>query len=93
MSLQPDVLWAGGVTELVKICTLASTYEVEVVPHAHTVATIQVLAAQPASLCPMLEFLMNHSIIHQFFFKEPRRAAQRRGDAAGWARHGCGDRR
>ena len=69
--LQPDVLWAGGVTELVKICALASTYEVEVVPHAHAVATIQVLAAQPASLCPMLEFLMNHSIVHQFFFKEP----------------------
>ena len=28
------------------------------------------LAAQPATLCPMLEFLMNHSIIHQFFFEE-----------------------
>ena len=69
--LQPDVLWAGGITELMKICALASTYEVEVVPHAHTVATAHVLAAQPASLCPMLEFLMNHSLIHQFFFKEP----------------------
>ena len=34
------------------------------------VATVQVLAAQPASLCPMLEFLMNHSIVHQFFFEE-----------------------
>ena len=69
--LQPDVLWAGGITELMKICALASTYEVEVIPHAHTVATAYVLAAQPASLCPMLEFLMNHSLIHQFFFKEP----------------------
>ena len=69
--LQPDVLWAGGITELMKICALASTYEVEVVPHAHTVATVHVLATQPASLCPMLEFLMNHSLVHQFFFKEP----------------------
>ena len=69
--LQPDVLWAGGVTELMKICALASTYDVEVVPHAHTAATVQVLAAQPASLCPMLEFLMNHSVVHQHFFKEP----------------------
>ena len=69
--LQPDVLWAGGVTELMKICSLASTYEVEVVPHAHAAATVQVLAAQPASLCPMLEFLMNHSVVHQHFFEEP----------------------
>ena len=69
--LQPDVLWAGGVTEIMKICALASTYDVQVIPHAHTVATVQVLAAQPAALCPMLEFLMNHSIVHQFFFKEP----------------------
>ena len=69
--LQPDVLWAGGVTELVKICAMASTYEVQIVPHAHTAATVQVLAAQPPSVCPMLEFLMNHSIVHQFFFKQP----------------------
>ena len=69
--LQPDVLWAGGVTELVKICALGSTYEVQIIPHAHTVATVQVLAAQSASLCPMLEFLINHSVIHQFFFRQP----------------------
>ena len=69
--LQPDVLWAGGVTELVKICALASTYDVQIVPHAHTAATVQVLAAQSPAVCPILEFLMNHSIVHQFFFKEP----------------------
>ena len=69
--IQPDVLWAGGITELIKICGLASTYDVQVVPHAHTVATAHVLAVQPASLCPMLEFLMNHSIAHQFFFEQP----------------------
>ena len=69
--IQPDVLWAGGITELVKICALASTYEVEVVPHAHTAVTVQVLAAQPASLCPLLEYLVNHSIVHQHFFQDP----------------------
>ena len=69
--IQPDVLWAGGITELVKICALASTYEVEVVPHAHTAVTVQVLAAQPASLCPLLEYLVNHSVVHQHFFEEP----------------------
>ena len=69
--IQPDVLWAGGITELVKICALASTYEVEVVPHAHAAVTVQVLAAQPASLCPLLEHLVNHSVVHQHFFETP----------------------
>ena len=70
--LQPDVMWAGGITEMMKICALASTYDVHIIPHAHTVpATVHLIASQPADVCPMLEFLMNHSPVHQFFFKEP----------------------
>jgi L-alanine-DL-glutamate epimerase-like enolase superfamily enzyme len=70
--LQPDVLWAGGFTEMVKICALASTYNVQVIPHGHAVPpTLHLIASQPANVCPLLEFLINHSRVHQFFFKQP----------------------
>jgi L-alanine-DL-glutamate epimerase-like enolase superfamily enzyme len=70
--LQPDVLWAGGFTEMVKICALASTYDVQVIPHGHAVPpTLHLIASQPANVCPLLEFLINHSRVHQFFFKQP----------------------
>jgi L-rhamnonate dehydratase len=70
--LQPDIYWAGGISEIVKICTIASTYDLPVVPHGHSVpATAQVIAAQPANVCPILEYLIKWNTVHQFFFKEP----------------------
>ena len=32
--LQPDVGWVGGISEARRICTLASSYHLKVVPHA-----------------------------------------------------------
>ena len=59
--LQADPDWTGGITELVKICALAATYGVQVVPHGHNLAAaVHVIAAQPPSLCPMAEFLIRH---------------------------------
>ncbi|MCL5946807.1 MAG: mandelate racemase/muconate lactonizing protein, partial [Chloroflexi bacterium] len=50
--LQPDIYWAGGVSEMLKICTLASTYDVQIIPHGHsTPATAHVLFAPPPQLC------------------------------------------
>lgn len=70
--LQPDIYWAGGISEVVKICTLASTYDVQVIPHGHSVpATVQVLAAQPPTLCPYVEYLILWNEVHQFFWKNP----------------------
>ena len=34
-------------------------------------ATAQLIASQPATLCPILEYLIKWNAIHQFFFKEP----------------------
>jgi len=31
--LQPDVLWTGGLTELLKIAAMASAYDIPIVPH------------------------------------------------------------
>ncbi len=70
--LQPDIYWAGGISEIVKICTIASTYDLPVVPHGHSVpATAHVIAAQPVTTCPILEYLIKWNTVHQFFFREP----------------------
>ncbi|MAG36303.1 MAG: mandelate racemase/muconate lactonizing protein [Dehalococcoidia bacterium] len=70
--LQPDLYWCGGISEALKICALASTYDVQVIPHGHSVpATAQLLLSQPASLCPWVEYLIKWNEIHQFFFQEP----------------------
>ncbi len=70
--LQPDIYWAGGITELMKICALASAYDIPVIPHGHSVpAAAHLIAAQPPNLCPLLEFLVKWNQIHQFFLKKP----------------------
>ncbi len=68
--LQPDIYWAGGITETVKISALASAYDIEVIPHGHsTHATAHLIASRPPNLCPIQEYLVKWNIIHQFFLK------------------------
>ena len=70
--LQPDIYWAGGITEMLKICALASTYDLPVIPHGHsTPASAHLIASQPVSVCPRLEYLVKWNEIHQFFLKMP----------------------
>ncbi len=70
--LQPDIYWAGGISEMLKICALASTYDVQVIPHGHsTPATAHLLFAQPPQLCPYIEYLVKWNAIHQNFFRQP----------------------
>ena len=72
--LQPDTYWAGGISEMVKICALASTYDVAIVPHGHSVpANIHLIAAQPAAVCPLVEYLVKWNELLQFFWREPVR--------------------
>ncbi|MBN1877381.1 MAG: mandelate racemase/muconate lactonizing protein [Anaerolineae bacterium] len=67
--LQPDVFWAGGITEMVKIATLASAYDVAVIPHGHsTYATAHLIASSPPNLCPIQEYLIKWNTMHDFFF-------------------------
>jgi L-rhamnonate dehydratase len=66
--IQADPDWCGGISELVKICTLASAYGRQVVPHGHSVpAAVNVIAAQPPSVCPLAEFLILSQPIAQHF--------------------------
>lgn len=70
--LQPDIFWAGGISETLKICHLASVYDLPVIPHGHSVpASVHLIAAQPPNLCPLLEYLVKWNQIHQFFLKDP----------------------
>ncbi len=72
--LQPDIYWAGGISELVKICALASAYDLPVIPHGHSVpATVHLIAAQSPTTCPVLEYLIKWNEIHQFFLQNPVR--------------------
>jgi L-alanine-DL-glutamate epimerase-like enolase superfamily enzyme len=70
--LQPDIYWAGGISETMKICALASAYDLPIIPHGHsTPATVHLIAAWPETTCPLLEYLIKWNEIHQFFLKNP----------------------
>jgi L-alanine-DL-glutamate epimerase-like enolase superfamily enzyme len=59
MVVQADPEWCGGVSELVKICTLASVHGVNVIPHGHSLhAAMHVVASQPEDVCPLVEYLI-----------------------------------
>jgi L-alanine-DL-glutamate epimerase-like enolase superfamily enzyme len=67
---QFDVTWAGGISELVKICTLASIYDVQVIPHGVSVqATAQVSFSQNTVIVPMMEYLIVEQERFQHFLR------------------------
>jgi L-rhamnonate dehydratase len=66
--IQADPDWCGGISELVKICGLASAYGRHVVSHGHSIhAATNVIAAQSPATCPMAEFLLVHQPAKQHF--------------------------
>jgi L-alanine-DL-glutamate epimerase-like enolase superfamily enzyme len=70
--MQADPEWCGGVSELVKICALASVYGAKVIPHGHNIhAALHVVASQSPSVCPMAEFLINYMPDKVWFQKHP----------------------
>ena len=66
--LQTDVTWAGGITETLKICALASAEGVPVIPHAGwTEPSLCVIFSQPEPVCPMVEYLVKWGVLQQAF--------------------------
>ncbi|MCJ7552019.1 MAG: mandelate racemase/muconate lactonizing protein, partial [Anaerolineae bacterium] len=50
----------------------ASAYDIPVIPHGHSVpATVNLIAAQPEPVCPIVEYLVKWNTIHQYFLKHP----------------------
>ena len=70
--MQADTYWAGGISEMQKICTLCNAYDIPVVPHGHSVpANVQLSAALSPADVPYVEFLVKWNEILQYFFKNP----------------------
>jgi L-rhamnonate dehydratase len=70
--LQADIYWAGGLTEMLKVAAIASTYDVVLIPHGHsTPASAHFIAAQSPAVCPLLEYLIKWNEIHQWFLLTP----------------------
>lgn len=72
--LQTDPEWCGGASELVKICAVASLYDVHVIPHGHALhAALHVVASQPPMTCPLVEYLILKMESFYHFEKAPPR--------------------
>jgi len=64
--LQNDPDWTGGITEMVKICALASAFEVPVVAHGHSLLpALHVAASQSPATVPYVEFLIRYQEVKQ----------------------------
>jgi L-alanine-DL-glutamate epimerase-like enolase superfamily enzyme len=68
--LQPDPDWTGGISELVKLCALASAFDVPLVAHGHSLLpALHVAGAQSPTTVPYVEYLIRHQETKQFFHK------------------------
>ena len=71
---QADTFWAGGISEMMKIFALASAFEVQAIPHGHSVpVNAHLTAAQSPTLTPYIEYLVQWNEITQFFLAHPIR--------------------
>lgn len=52
--LQPDTNRAGGITEVLKICALASAHDLQIVPHSNEAHNLHIIASQ--AVCPFMEY-------------------------------------
>ncbi|GAA5922802.1 hypothetical protein JCM3775_006141 [Rhodotorula graminis] len=55
--LQPDVMWLGGLTELLKVSAMCSAYDIPVVPHGSGPYSYHFILSQPHS--PFCEYIAN----------------------------------
>ena len=69
--IQPDLGWAGGLSEVLKIAALASTYDLITIPHqGATPAGMAFSAAQSPIHTPYVEMLIKHTRLGYFFAKD-----------------------
>jgi L-alanine-DL-glutamate epimerase-like enolase superfamily enzyme len=70
--VQADPEWCGGISELVKIGTVASLHDVRVIPHGHSIhAALHVVASQSPMTFPLAEYLINKMKTYYHFEKDP----------------------
>ncbi|MCL4784387.1 MAG: L-rhamnonate dehydratase [Bryobacterales bacterium] len=54
--LQPDANRCGGITEMRKICAMAETAGLPVIPHSNEAHNLAVVFSQAPHVCPMVEY-------------------------------------
>ena len=71
-TLQADTYWAGGITEMLKICAIASVYGIPVIPHGYSVpANLHLSVSLPIPASPLVEYLVKWQELFQHFWAEP----------------------
>lgn len=70
--LQPDIYWAGGLSEVIKIANIATAADLITIPHGHsTNAGIHFSLSQSPIHTPYQEYLIKWNLVHQHFLKTP----------------------
>lgn len=70
--VQPDLYWAGGFSEVLRIAALAESFDVQVMAHAHSAnATVHFSLTQSPAVTPMQENLIRWNMVHQHLLKTP----------------------
>jgi L-alanine-DL-glutamate epimerase-like enolase superfamily enzyme len=70
--LQPDIYWAGGLSETLKIAAYATTHDLITIPHGHsTPAGIHFSVTQSPIHTPYQEYLIKWNEVHQHFLANP----------------------
>lgn len=70
--VQADPEWCGGISELIKICGVASLHDVQVIPHGHSLhAALHLIASQSPMTCPLAEYLILKMASYYHFEKNP----------------------
>lgn len=70
--VQADPEWCGGLSELIKICTVCSLHDAQVIPHGHSIhAALHLIASQSPMTCPLGEYLVLKMSSYYHFEKNP----------------------
>lgn len=70
--VQPDLYWAGGLRETMRIAALAESFDVKVIAHAHSSnATTHFTFTQSPATSPMQEHLLRWNMVHQYLLRHP----------------------
>ncbi len=70
--IQPDIYWAGGLSETMKIAAYATAHDLITIPHGHsTPAGIHFSVTQSPIHTPYQEYLVKWNAIHQHFLAHP----------------------
>ena len=67
--VQADPEWCGGLSELLRIGTVASLHDIRVIPHGHSLrAAVHLIASQSPMTFPLGEYLIN-KMKHYYHFE------------------------